>query len=460
MDYSEFIDSKTQLGGQFGFEPIELPACLFDFQAALVSWAIRKGRAAIFADCGLGKSLMQLVWADNVVRKENRPVLIMTPIAVGIQTVQEGVKFGIDCERSRDGQFKQGARIVVTNYEQLHHFKPDDFAGAVCDESSILKNFDGARKAEITEFMRTQKYRLLCTATAAPNDYIELGTSSEALGELGYMDMLGRFFKKLDNNAHLNPHRRWEEKHGYRFRGHAEHDFWRWVCSWARACRKPSDLGFKDDKFVLPPINYKELMVIPDAPRPGMLFEMPAIGLKEQREERRRTVDERCKMAAQQVNSNGGQPAICWCQLNDEGDLLEDSIKDCVQVSGKDSDIQKEEKIAAFLKNDARVLVSKGIVAGFGMNFQHCAHQTIFPSHSFEQFYQCVRRSWRFGQTRPVQIDMVTSEAESGVMANLEKKAKKCDEQFKQLTALMNDHLKIEKDQHHNKSLEGVPWLK
>lgn len=461
MNYQEFIEKKTQLSGDFGFEPIELPKCLFDFQAALVDWAIRKGRAAIFADCGLGKSLMQLVWADNVVRKTNQRVLILTPIAVGIQTVAEAEKFGIPTVvRSRDGTFANDARIIITNYEQLHRFKAEDFneGGVVCDESSILKNFDGARKSEITDFMRKCKYRLLCTATAAPNDHIELGTSSEALGELGYMDMITRFFKKLDNNAHLNPQRRWEEKHGYRFRGHAEHDFWRWVCSWGRAVRKPSDLGFDDAKFTLPPIEYNECLVKPDAPRPGLLFEMPAIGLKEQRDERRRTIKERCEMAADRANHS--KQVISWCHLNDEGNLLEELVKDCEQISGNDTDETKEDKLAAFVKGEVRALVSKPILAGFGLNFQNCAHQTFFPSHSFEQFYQGVRRCWRFGQTKKVVIDVITSEAESGVTANLNRKSAQADKMFQKLVLLMNDHLKINVDTRFNQPMEAVTWLK
>src|ERR1039458_6907503 len=244
-DYSGFLDRKAQLGGQCGFDPVWMPGFLFDFQSHLLDWNLRKGRSGTFADCGMGKTPIQLVWAENIVRKFNQSVLIITPLAVSYQTVREGEKFGIECHRSHDGTLKPGAGITVTNYEQLHHFNPQDFVGVVLDESSILKSFDGKRRSEITEFMRTRPYRLLCTATAAPNDYIELGTSSEALGELGHLDMLNRFFKNDQNT--IQPMRRhiigknfrdpapMVEK--WRFKGHAEIPFWRWVCSWARAIR-------------------------------------------------------------------------------------------------------------------------------------------------------------------------------------------------------------------------------
>src|ERR1035437_2759995 len=268
IDYKTFLDRKAQVGGDHGFDPIWLPNFLFDFQKSLVEWAVMKGRDAIFADCGLGKTPMQLVWADNVVRHENKPVLILTPLAVSAQTIQESEKFSIESARSSNGKMKAGARIIVTNYERLHYFDPQEFAGCVCDESSILKSFDGTRRKEITEFMRKLPYRLLCTATAAPNDYIELGTSSEALGELGYTDMLMRFFKNDQNTVKPMRYRhkgadfkQLDERAKWRFKGHAEVPFWRWVCSWARACRRPSDLGYDDARFVLPPLVEQEHFV-------------------------------------------------------------------------------------------------------------------------------------------------------------------------------------------------------
>ena len=285
--YIDFIAGKQQVDGDYGFDPEFLPDWLFDYQAALVQWSCRKGRAAIFADCGMGKTPMQLVWGENVRMKTGKPTLALTPLAVSYQTVGEAERFGIEAVRSSGGKPKAG--IVVTNYERLHHFSPEHFGGVICDESSILKNFDGATKAAVTEFMRTIPYRLLCTATAAPNDYHELGTSSEALGYLGYQDMLSRFFKEDIIKDYLG----WGRK-AYRFRGHAEDPFWRWVCSWARACRKPSDLGFDDGRLVLPALREREVIVNTSKARAGMLFSLPAESLQDQREERRITLRDRC----------------------------------------------------------------------------------------------------------------------------------------------------------------------
>ncbi len=449
-DYRKFLESKQDLGDSCGFPPIEIPSFLFPFQRSLVGWAIRKGRAAIFADCGLGKTPMQLVWADNVVRHTGNPVLILTPLAVAGQTVREAQKFGIMAEQSRDGSLV--APIVVTNYEKLKHFSPSDFSGVVCDESSILKNFDGATKAAVTEFMRTIPYRLLCTATAAPNDYIELGTSAEALGEMGFQDMITRWFKQETTKDHLG----WGRTK-YRMRAHGEHDFWRWVCSWARACRKPSDLGFDDEQFVLPELITREHVVEARTSRPGFLFDLPAITLQDQREERRRTLEERCGRVVELIDHN--RPALVWCHLNDEGDRLEKMIPGAVQVSGKDSDESKESKLLAFTSGQTRVMISKPVVFGFGLNLQHCAHETFFPSHSFEQYYQSVRRCWRFGQARPVEIDMVTSEGEMGVMANLQRKADQADEMFTKLVDLMNAELRIERTNPYTNKEEVPSWL-
>jgi hypothetical protein len=461
--YQQFLADKAQIGRNSGFEPLWIPDFLFDFQKSLCEWSITKGRGAIFADCGLGKTPMQLVWAQNVVQHTNKPVLILTPLSVGAQTVREGSKFGIECHQSKDGTTPTSAAIVVTNYERLHHFNPDDFAGVACDESSILKNFDGATKEAVTEFMRKLKYRLLCTATAAPNDYIELGTSSEALGELGYMDMLKMFFKAADSaQAHGGSGGgRWSKnpfQGKFRFRGHAERDYWRWVCSWARAVRKPSDLGFDDGKFTLPELVMNQYTVKANKLKEGCLFEMPAQGLSEQREERRRTLVERCEMASEIATKTQGQ-SISWCSLNDEGDLLSELIPDSVQVSGKDSDDFKEESFLAFSSGQIKNLVSKSVICGFGLNFQNCAHQTHFPSHSFEQWYQAIRRSWRFGQDKPVTIDMITSEGEASILANLKRKAAQAESMFSRLVELMNNELQIHKNNPYTHKQELPSWL-
>jgi len=438
-DYRAFLETKAQLGSMDGFAPVWVPDFLFPFQAALVDWAVRKGRAAILADCGMGKAPMSLVWSENVVRHTNGRVLILTPLAVGAQMLAEAAKFGVEAHRSGDGRARPN--ITIANYERLHHFDPADYAGVVCDEASILKAFDGVRRAAITEFLRTIPYRLLCTATAAPNDYVELGTCSEALGDLGHVDMLNRFFTNALGNSstgrgYLGARNEW------RLKPHAETPFWRWVCSWARACRRPSDLGFDDARFVLPPLEERETVVVARTPAPGRLFDVPAVGFHEEREVTRRTVRERCEMVAAKV-SGTGQPAVVWCHLNAEGDLLEDLIPGAVQVSGADDDDAKEERFMAFVRGEARVLVTKPKIGAWGLNLQACAHVCYFPSHSWESYYQAVRRCWRFGQTRPVVVDLVRTDGDAAVLANLQRKGAAADRLFSALVAHMHEALAV-----------------
>lgn len=461
-DYAAFLETKTQAGADHGFDPVWMPDFLFDFQARLVEWALRKGRAALFEDCGLGKGPQELVWAENVVRETNGNVLLMAPLAVSAQLAREAEKFGVEAHICRDGKVRRG--INITNYERLHLFNSADFAGAVCDESSILKSFDGSRRQAITDFMRKLPYRLLGTATAAPNDYTELGTSSEALGYLGHMDMLTRFFKNDQNSIKAMRSRRFETGAGaltegakWRFKGHAELPFWRWVCSWARACRKPSDLGFDDERFTLPPLRETAHLVDATTLPDGMLFALPAVGLKEQRDERRRTIRERCEKVAALVNHN--EQAVAWCHLNDEGDLLEQLIPGAIQVSGKDDDDAKEEKLLAFAAGEARVLVTKQVIAGWGLNWQNCHRMTAFPSHSFEAYYQSVRRCWRFGQQHPVTVDMVTTEGEKSALANLQRKQVAADRMFDRLVAEMNNALHVGRSESFDKRVEVPQWL-
>lgn len=463
-NYEDFLTSRAQIGTQDGFPPTFLPDALKDFQGTLVEWAVQMGRCAIFADCGLGKTLMQLAWAQNVVQHTNRPVMILAPLAVTQQTAREATKFGIEAFVSLDGKVRGG--INIANYERLHYFDQSAFAGVVCDESAILKSFDGARRKEITEFMRKMRYRLLCTATAAPNEYIELGTSSEALGYLGYMDMLSRFFKNAQGNsikplivrrkgqnfAQLDDNAKW------RFKGHAEVPFWRWVCSWARAVRKPSDLGFDDGEFVLPKLTEQQHFVDSRALPEGKLFALPAVGLAEQREERRRTIRDRCEFAASLVNRTG-QPFTVWCQLNDEGDLLEELIPECVQISGADSEEEKEEKFLAFIDGNARGMVTKGRIGAWGLNLQHCNHTVSFPTHSFEEYYQQVRRFWRFGQKNEVVSDIVTTEGEKNVLANLQRKAVAADKMFADLVTHMHDAIGVRRNVTFAKEEEFPAWL-
>lgn len=453
MEYQEFLEQKSQSNTLHGFEPLWMPDFLFPFQKPLVEWAIRKGRAALFEDCGLGKTPQFLVWAQNVVQHTNKAVLIAAPLAVSHQIVREGEKFGIEVKRSDDGN--QRGKITVTNYERLSLFNRHDYLGCVCDESSILKNFDGTTKAVITEFLREMPYRLLCTATAAPNDYIELGTTSEALGELGYMDMLNRFFKNDNNTSATNRFHGQAMK--WRLKSHAEKAYWQWVCSWARAIRKPSDIGFDDGPFILPDLIERQHVIDNTKPLPGELFVRPAIGLREQREEARMTLIQRCEKVAQLVNH--ARPALVWCHLNDEGDLLEKLIPDACQIKGQMSDNAKESMLVDFIEGRTRVLVTKPKIAGFGLNLQHCAHETFFPSHSFEQWYQGIRRCWRFGQKAPVTVDMVVTGGGLSVLENLQDKSRKADKMFDSLVFYMNDSLRIKRSQEYTDKMEVPTWL-
>jgi hypothetical protein len=474
MSYADFLAKKSQSGEMSGFAPHFLSPKMFPFQQFLATWAIEKGKAALFEDCGLGKSLQALVWAENVVRYTNKPVLILTPLAVGAQFVREGTKFDIECSQSRDGSVKPN--ITITNYEQLHKFAPDDFGGVVCDESGILKHFSGATQQHVTRFLLKVPYRLLATATPSPNDYTELGTASEALGYLGYSDMLSRFFVMDDKKRHrMNDVKlaRNANKPGqhfaklayrvaqqigmWRMKGHAEVPFWQWVASWARACRKPSDLGFDDGAFLLPPLIEKEHIITPTQAPDGMLLTLPAFGLREERDERRRTLQERCEYAAHLVAHN--QPAIVWCQFNAEGDLLEHLIPDAVQVKGSQEDDEKIARFDAFSTGNARVMITKGKIAGHGLNWQHCAHVVTFVSHSYEADYQQVRRCWRFGQTQPVTVDRIATTGEQYVRENLARKAQAAEQMFTALVQQMYQAQHIDRAGSTLPSIDLPSWL-
>lgn len=453
--YARFLAGKAQLNTRDGFEPVWMPDFLFDFQRSLVEWALLQGRAAILADCGLGKTPMELVFAENVLRHTNKPVLIVAPLAVSQQIVQEGAKFGIECRRSTDGKAHRGV-VTVTNYERLHHFNPDDFEAVLPDESSIIKSFDGALRKLVTDFMRKRRYRLLSTATAAPNDYVELGTSSEALGYLGHTDMLGRFFKNEQGKG-AAARRSYGKAVQWRLRGHAEEAFWRWVCSWARAIRKPSDLGFDDRDFRLPPLIEREHVVGSATIPEGMLFALPAVTMEEHRAETRRTLRERCERVADLVNHDA--PAVMWCNLNAEADLLERLVPGAQQVSGSMRDEEKEEVLQAFASGELKKLVTKPKITGFGLNWQFCAHTAVFPTHSYEQYYQVLRRFWRFGQRSTVNVDIVIPEGGRGQLNNIQKKAQRADAMFERLVALMNDALQVERGVEISTLAELPAWL-
>lgn len=450
VTYAEFLASKSQYGDDSGFNPIFVPDFLYDFQKTLLEWAVRKGRCAVFADCGLGKTPLALSWAENIIRKEGGKILFVTPLAVSAQIVREGEKFGIQCTKSSDGTAHDG--ITVTNYERLHYFDSKDFIGVICDESSAIKNYEGKRQSIVTNFLLKTPYRLFCTATAAPNDFIELGTSAEALGYLGRMDMLGRFFKNDEDSLHpIWWGARW------RFKAHAEPLFWKWVCSWARAIRKPSDIGGDDTPFVLPPLIEREHVVGASVAYPGELFPRMAGTLAEQRTERRNTLDERCGMVAELVNHD--RPALVWAHMNDEANLLEKIIPDARQVQGSDTDEYKEQAVLDFVDGKLRVLITKPKIGAWGLNLQHCAHMTFFPSHSYEQAYQGIRRCWRFGQKNPVTVDIVTTPGELGVLKNLQRKSGEADRMFTQLMEHMHEASNLSRATFGVEKIAIPSWL-
>ena len=450
-EYRAFVEAKTHLSGEFGFKPVyENPNC-YDFQSHLIEWSLRQGRCATFADCGLGKTLMQLVWAENVYRKTNKPVLILAPLSVSSQTVEEAEKFGIEAVRSQDGKFPSGKGIVCTNYERLHHFETDVFSGVVCDESSILKNFDGAIRSHITQFMRKTKYRALYTATPSPNDYTELGTSSEALGDMAYMTMLETFFKSNDDTLHpAHIGQQW------RFKGHAEPHFWRWVASWARAVRKPSDIGFDDRGWVLPGL-VEERHEIESKPLDGQLFAMPVRGLPQEREERKATIRERCDLAAELLTRHDS--GVAWCHFNAEADYLAEVLPGGVNLSGADKDEVKEEKFAAFKSGEIKYLVTKPKIAALGVNWQHSAACTYFDDYSYEQYYQAVRRMWRFGQQRPVTVHQIGTTSLANVAKSRKRKAEAADAMFEEMMRHMVAAQKHRKIFTETNATEIPSWL-
>lgn len=411
IDYTDFINRKSQLGTYDGFEPVSLPDFLFDFQKALVEWAIRKGRAAIFADCGLGKTPMQLVWADNVVKHTGGRVLILAPLAVSQQTAREGEKFRIDVKYARS-QNQSGNGITITNYEMLEKFDPDLFDAVVLDESSILKSFDGKMRTQVIERFYSVPFKLACTATPAPNDFMELGNHCEFLNVLKRQEMLTCFFVHDGGDTGK-----------WRLKGHAEEEYWKWLCSWAVMLRKPSDLGFEDKDFILPKLKMHSVKV-KATNNAGFLFPMEAQTLPERLGARRETAEDRAKITAEMVNDSRDTWLI-WCNLNSESELLHKYIPDSKQIKGSDSLEYKEQTIKQFSGGDLRVLITKPSIAGFGMNWQHC-HKMAFVglSDSYEQFYQAVRRCWRFGQKNEVDCYIVTADIEGAVVGNIQRKEK------------------------------------
>lgn len=411
--YLDFLARKAVSDPMTGLASVpELPACLFPHQHDIVRWALRRGRAALFAGTGLGKSIMELAWAQAVHAETGRDVLHLAPLAVSAQMVREATKFGIPA-RVTSSQDECGSGINITNYQKLDHFDLSRFGGVILDESSILKSTDGHYRTKLIDACQSIPFRLAATATPAPNDFMELGNHAEFLGVMSYTDMLATFFVHDGGDT-----QKW------RLKGHAENDFWRWMASWSVMLRKPSDLGYSNDGYDLPPLRFVQHMVDIDyqpSIETGLLFPVQAETLQERIAARRSTVEPRCGLAASVTPAD--RPFVWWCNLNAESELLTKLIPDAVETKGSDSDDVKERKLRDFSEGRIRVLVTKPGVAGFGMNWQHCADTGFVGlNDSFEQFYQAVRRFWRFGQSKPVTAHIIASELEGATVANIKRK--------------------------------------
>lgn len=446
-DYKEFLIGKSHLSGNYGFEPVYMPDYLFDFQKYVSEYAIKKGRCAIYLDTGLGKTPIQLTIAENIVIKTNKPALILTPLAVAYQFIDEAKKMGIsDVEHSKDGKYKE--KIVVTNYERLHYFNPDDFGCVLLDESSILKNFNGAIKNHVTSFMKKIKYRFLSTATPSPNDFIELGTSSEALGYMGYMEMLQKYFANNENN--IRPQ---EIGTKWYIKPHAVDAFFEWVGSWSISARKPSDLGFSDEKFILPDLHINDHYVKNDknwiVNGQIMMFGQIAKTMTEVRQEQKMTFDNRCNRAVEL--SSHHDVSVYWCNFNDEGDLLEKLDKDAKQIKGSMDIDKKEEMLVSFSKGEIKKLITKPKITAFGLNWQHCNHTVYFPDWSYEKWYQAIRRFWRFGQQREVTAERVLSDGQKRVIDAITYKTDKANKLYTRLNNNLNNNIELKKERFTKK---------
>jgi len=446
LDYEKFLKSKKHTKVDFGIDPIFIPECMFDYQKHVTEYAIKKGRCAVFLDTGLGKTLIELTIAKNYTESTNKKTLIITPLAVAFQFIKESEKFDLcDIEYSKDGKIKKD--IVVCNYERLDKFNPNDFECVILDESSILKNFNGSIKQNITKFLRKVKYRFLFTATPSPNDFIELGTSSEALGYMGYMDMLSKFF--TNNEDTIKPQNigtKWILK------GHAKNDFFDWVSTWSISMRKPSDLGFDDSNHKLPELitnyhsvkNKKNLVVNGQI----QMFNQIAKTLPEIKQEQKSTIKDRCETAVS-LSSNH-ETSVYWVNFNYEADLIQEIDKNSYQIKGSMKLDKKEELLLSFANGDIKKLITKPKITAFGLNWQHCNHTTYFPTFSYEQYYQAIRRFWRFGQTKNVVCDLVYSDGQKRVIDSLLAKTKKANELFHKLNNSINEYKEVKKEFNKN----------
>lgn len=452
-EYLEFLERKKHLIGDFGFEPTYFPDIAFDFQKHIIQKAIRKGRMAIFADTGLGKTLMQLAIAQNIVNHTNGKVLILTPLAVGFQFLKEAEKLGIDdIQQTIKGEHTK--KIVICNYERLHYLDSNDFKGCILDESSILKNFDGKIKNQITAFVKKIPYRFLSTATPAPNDYIEFGTSSEALGYLPYMEMLQRFFANNENN--IRPQ---DIASKWYLKPHAKNDFFSWVNQWSMTVKKPSDLGFCDERYILPNLventhfvkNENNWIINGQI----MMFNRIAKTMSEVAEEQKVTIEKRCEKAVELADN---KTSVYWANFNDETDLLSKLDKNAVEIKGGMSIEQKEDILMNFAEGNIKRLITKPKITSFGLNWQHCNHTVYFTTWSYEQYYQAVRRFWRFGQQNDVIVERVLSDGQKRVLDALTYKTEKAKDFQKAIKENLSKNLIFE-NKEFNKSIIKPKFL-
>lgn len=440
MTYADFLASKAIVAAPTGIEnPSFLTPHLKPFQAAITRWALRRGKAAIFAGTGLGKTLMQLSWARAVGADAMGRTLILCPLAVAEQTVAEASKFGIGGVRYALDQKSATGDIVVTNYERFEKFKIEDFAAIVLDESGIIKSQDGKTRAILTEACRATPWRLCCSATPAPNDYTELGQHAEFLGVMSAKEMLATFFVH-DGSIRADDHSQGND--GWRLKRHATGDFWRWLASWSVMVRHPSDLGFDEPGYDLPPLNLHEVTVAAEyLPSPDAgLFPMAASTLGERITARKETAGDRVRRAVEVVSAEPGESWLVWCNLNSEADAIEAALPTALQVAGRHSQEIKVERLLGFKESRPAILVSKPSIAGHGMNYQHCARVCFVGlTDSFEALYQAIRRTWRFGQMRPVEAYFIVSEREGNVVANLRRKELAFNEMLDAMSIHMRD---------------------
>ena len=436
--YKEFIKSKLTEVKASGFDSdvSTYNKNLFDWQRDIVHWALKKGKACLFEDCGLGKTLQQLSFAEEVYKHTGGNVLILAPLAVATQTKNEGLKFGIDvtiCRKQED--VKDG--INITNYEMIDHFDESQFTGIVLDESSILKNSTGATRIALTEKFKDTPYKLCCTATPAPNDFMEIGNHAEFLGIMTQVEMLATYFVHDGKNTSK-----------WRLKGHAKDKFFEWIASWACCMTSPADLGYDGKEYQLPPLTVNEIQVESDNKEQEdeqlLFFAEVAESLSERREARRDSIDRRVEETRRIAEQADGQ-ALIWCDLNDESATLAERIPESVEVKGADSDEHKKTAMINFSKGDVKRLISKPKIAGWGMNWQNC-NTVIFCglSDSFESYYQAVRRCWRFGQKKPVDVYIITSEAEISVKQNIERKQREAQQMTAELVKYTKDILSSE----------------